>query len=53
VRVRTTFSGLCGSDVKQILLNGSRFPLEQWDEAVLALKDAARTGAVKVLLEPC
>ncbi len=23
VRVRTTFSGLCGSDVKQILLNGS------------------------------
>jgi threonine dehydrogenase-like Zn-dependent dehydrogenase len=24
VRVRTTFSGLCGSDVKQILLNGSR-----------------------------
>ena len=24
VRVQTTFSGLCGSDVKQILLNGSR-----------------------------
>jgi hypothetical protein len=24
VRVATTFSGLCGSDVKQILLNGSR-----------------------------
>jgi threonine dehydrogenase-like Zn-dependent dehydrogenase len=24
VRVRTTFSGLCGSDVKQILLNGAR-----------------------------
>jgi threonine dehydrogenase-like Zn-dependent dehydrogenase len=24
VRVRTTFSGLCGSDVKQIRLNGSR-----------------------------
>ena len=24
VRVRTTFSGLCGSDIKQILLNGSR-----------------------------
>src|SRR5215475_5071134 len=24
VRSRTTFSGLCGSDVKQILLNGSR-----------------------------
>ena len=29
-----------------------RFPLERWDEAVLALKDARRTGAVKVLLEP-
>jgi len=24
VRVQTTFSGLCGSDVKQILLNGAR-----------------------------
>jgi threonine dehydrogenase-like Zn-dependent dehydrogenase len=24
IRVKTTFSGLCGSDVKQILLNGSR-----------------------------
>ena len=24
VRVETTFSGLCGSDIKQILLNGSR-----------------------------
>jgi len=24
IRVQTTFSGLCGSDVKQILLNGSR-----------------------------
>jgi threonine dehydrogenase-like Zn-dependent dehydrogenase len=24
VRVRTTFSGLCGSDLKQILLNGAR-----------------------------
>ncbi len=24
VRVQTTFSGLCGSDVKQIILNGSR-----------------------------
>ena len=93
---------LCGSDVKQILLNGSRdnpltalvscphvlghevagrkidtnervvlnpwlslrapghrpavithrFPRERWDEAVLALKDARRTGVVKVLLEP-
>ena len=75
VRVATTFSGLCGSDVKQILLNGSRdnpltalvsfphvlghevagrkpVPTNGWDEAVLALKDARRTGAVKVLLEP-
>ena len=110
VRVETTFSGLCGSDVKQILLNGSRdnpltalvsfphvlghevvgrradtdqrraqpvavvhaprhrpavpglpgrplplvpqLPLERWDQAVLALQDSRRTGAVKVLLEP-
>jgi len=29
-----------------------RFPLERWDEAVLAIKDSRRTGAVKVLLEP-
>ena len=30
----------------------ARFPLARWDEAVLALKDSRRTGAVKVLLEP-
>jgi threonine dehydrogenase-like Zn-dependent dehydrogenase len=29
-----------------------RFPLERWDEAVLAVKDSRRTGAVKVLLQP-
>jgi threonine dehydrogenase-like Zn-dependent dehydrogenase len=29
-----------------------RFPLARWREAVLALSDARRTGAVKVLLEP-
>ena len=29
-----------------------RFPLERWDEALLALKDSRRAGAVKVLLEP-
>jgi hypothetical protein len=27
-------------------------PLDRWDEAVLAVKDSRRTGAVKVLLEP-
>ena len=62
VRVQTTFSGLCGSDVKQILLNGARdnpltalvsFPHVLGHEAaVLTLKNARRTGAVKVLLEP-
>jgi len=29
-----------------------RYPLARWREAVLALSDARRTGAVKVLLEP-
>jgi threonine dehydrogenase-like Zn-dependent dehydrogenase len=29
-----------------------RFPLERWNEAVLAVKNSRRTGAVKVLLEP-
>ena len=29
-----------------------RFPLARWDEAVLTLADARRTGAVKVLLQP-
>ena len=27
-------------------------PLRRWQEAVLTLKDARHTGAVKVLLEP-
>jgi threonine dehydrogenase-like Zn-dependent dehydrogenase len=40
-----------GFDLTPVITH--RFPLERWDEAVLALKDAARTGAVKVLLEPC
>jgi threonine dehydrogenase-like Zn-dependent dehydrogenase len=29
-----------------------RFPLEQWDQAVLAIARVKRTGAVKVLLQP-
>lgn len=29
-----------------------RFPLEQWDRALLTITDRKRTGAVKVLLEP-
>jgi len=40
-----------GFDLTPVITH--RFPLERWDEAVLALKDAARTGAVKVLLKPC
>jgi threonine dehydrogenase-like Zn-dependent dehydrogenase len=39
-----------GFDLTPVITH--RFPLERWDEAVLALKDARRTGAVKVLLEP-
>jgi threonine dehydrogenase-like Zn-dependent dehydrogenase len=39
-----------GLDLTPVITH--RFPLERWDEAVLALKDARRTGAVKVLLEP-
>ena len=39
-----------GLDLTPIITH--RFPLERWDEAVLALKDSRRTGAVKVLLEP-
>jgi hypothetical protein len=31
---------------------GTLSRLERWDEAVLAIKDFRRTGAVKVLLEP-
>jgi threonine dehydrogenase-like Zn-dependent dehydrogenase len=39
-----------GFDLTPVITH--RFPLERWDEAVLALKDARRTGAVKVLLVP-
>ena len=39
-----------GFDLTPVITH--RFPLERWDEAVLTLKDARRTGAVKVLLEP-
>src|SRR5690349_24739337 len=39
-----------GLDLTPVITH--RFPLGRWDEAVLALKDARRTGAVKVLLEP-
>ena len=39
-----------GLDLTPVITH--RFPLERWDQAVLALKDARRTGAVKVLLEP-
>ena len=41
---------LAGFDLTPVITH--RFPLERWAEAVLALKDARRTGAVKVLLEP-
>ncbi len=41
---------LAGLDLTPVITH--RFPLERWDEAVLALKDARRSGAVKVLLEP-
>jgi threonine dehydrogenase-like Zn-dependent dehydrogenase len=41
---------LAGFDLTPVITH--RFPLERWDEAVLALKDSRRTGAVKVLLEP-
>ena len=37
-------------DVRKLITH--RFPLERWDEAVLAVKNSRRTGAVKVLLEP-
>jgi len=39
-----------GLDLTPVITH--RFPLERWDQAVLALKDSRRTGAVKVLLEP-
>ena len=39
-----------GFDLTPVITH--RFPLERWDEAVLAVKNARHTGAVKVLLEP-
>ncbi len=39
-----------GLDLTPVITH--RFPLEHWGQAVLALKDSRRTGAVKVLLEP-
>ena len=39
-----------GMDLTPVITH--RFPLDRWDEAVLAVKDSRRTGAVKVLLEP-
>ncbi len=39
-----------GFDLTPVITH--RFPLERWDEAVLAVKNSRRTGAVKVLLEP-
>jgi threonine dehydrogenase-like Zn-dependent dehydrogenase len=39
-----------GLDLTAVITH--RFPLERWDEAVLTVKNARRTGAVKVLLEP-
>jgi threonine dehydrogenase-like Zn-dependent dehydrogenase len=39
-----------GFDLTPVITH--RFPLERWDEAVLTAKNARRTGAVKVLLDP-
>jgi len=39
-----------GLDLTPVITH--RFPLARWREAVLAAKDARRTGAVKVLLDP-
>ena len=39
-----------GLDLTPVITH--RFPLERWDEAVLTVKDARHTGAVKVLLVP-
>jgi threonine dehydrogenase-like Zn-dependent dehydrogenase len=39
-----------GLDLTPVITH--RFPLERWGDAVLAVKDSRRTGAVKVLLEP-
>ena len=39
-----------GFDLTPVITH--RFPLDRWDEAVLALKNSRHTGAVQVLLEP-
>jgi threonine dehydrogenase-like Zn-dependent dehydrogenase len=39
-----------GFDLTPVITH--RFPLDRWGEAVLTVKNARRTGAVKVLLEP-
>jgi threonine dehydrogenase-like Zn-dependent dehydrogenase len=39
-----------GLDLTPVITH--RFPLVRWAEAVLAVKNASRTGAVKVLLDP-
>jgi threonine dehydrogenase-like Zn-dependent dehydrogenase len=39
-----------GLDLTPVITH--RFPLDRWSDAVLAVKNASRTGAVKVLLEP-
>jgi threonine dehydrogenase-like Zn-dependent dehydrogenase len=39
-----------GLDLTPVITH--RFPLERWGEAVLAVKNARKTGAVKVLLDP-
>jgi threonine dehydrogenase-like Zn-dependent dehydrogenase len=39
-----------GLDLTPVITH--RFPLQRWPEAVLAVKNARHTGAVKVLLEP-
>ena len=39
-----------GFDLTPVITH--RFPLERWGEAVLTVKNARHTGAVKVLLEP-
>ena len=39
-----------GLDLTPVITH--RFPLERWQDAVLAVKDSRHTGAVKVLLQP-
>ena len=39
-----------GLDLTQVITH--RFPLDRWQEAVLAVRNSRRTGAVKVLLQP-